>query len=456
MARLSPKGDSTQTAPPDARRAASARPGASRKPVLAIDGGPKTLRRALPRWPQFDRATDAEVLDILHTGQVNYWTGRRGRLFEGVFARWLGVRNAVSVSSGTAALHVALAALGVGPGDEVICTPYSFMASSFCALQAGALPVFADVGDNHLIDPAKIEAAITPRTRAIVVVHLYGMMADMGAIMEIARRRGLFVVEDCAQCLGGEYKGRKAGAIGDIGCFSFCQSKHITTGGEGGMICCDSDALAWECRSLRDHGCDIQARLESSASGGGRATAFRRIGYNFRMTEIQSAIGLGELARLGRWNLPRRAANARRLIDGLAGHPLVARLPSPVADSVPSYWLVPVTLDMARLKDGVTAFQFARALQAEGVGAYGILWPEMPTEPVYRERRGFGALDYPFGDPAFGGRAPDYASARCPVAKRLLASTIGFWVHPTYTAAHINAAVAAFGKVAAAYGKGRA
>ena len=225
---------------------------------LAIDGGPKVQRTPFPQWPSFDPRTEGRVVDILRSGKVNYWTGPYGREFERAWAEWLGRRNAIAVSNGTAALHIALSALGVGSGDEVICTSYSFIASSFCALQAGAIPVFCDVGSDHLIDPAKIEPLITSRTKAIVVVHLYGMVADMDPIMEIARRHGLFVVEDCAQCIGGVYKGCKAGTIGDIGCFSFCQSKQITTGGEGGMVCCDDDDVAWELRSLRDHGSDVK------------------------------------------------------------------------------------------------------------------------------------------------------------------------------------------------------
>ncbi|MBR4222648.1 MAG: aminotransferase class V-fold PLP-dependent enzyme, partial [Victivallales bacterium] len=155
---------------------------------LAINGGKPVFKGAFPAWPQFNPKTDKAVLDILHSGKVNYWTGQAagedphfsiGMKFEREWAKWLGVKNAISVTNGTAALHVALASLGIGPGDEVICTSYSFIASSFCALQAGALPVFVDVSTDHLLDPTKIEAAITERTKAIVVVHLYGMVADM-------------------------------------------------------------------------------------------------------------------------------------------------------------------------------------------------------------------------------------------------------------------------------------
>ena len=168
--------------------------------------------------------------------------------FEKEWAKWLGVKNAISVANGTCALHTALAGMNIGPGDEVICTSYSFIASSFCALQAGALPVFADVTTDHTIDPKAIEPLITERTKAIVVVHLYGIVADMDPIMEIAKKHNLKVVEDCAQCFGGVYKGKKAGTIGDVGCFSFCQSKHFTTAGEGGMVLTMDEDLGWECR----------------------------------------------------------------------------------------------------------------------------------------------------------------------------------------------------------------
>ncbi len=317
---------------------------------LAINGGPKVFKKPFPAWPQFDRKTDKKVLDILHSGKVNYWTGPVGMEFEKAWAKWLGVKNAISVSNGTAALHVALTALGIGSGDEVICTSYSFIASSFCALQAGALPVFCDVGTDHLLDPKKIEKCITKRTKAIVVVHLYGMVADMDPIMKIAKKHNLYVIEDCAQCFGGKYKGKKAGTIGTVGCFSFCQSKHFTTGGEGGMVCCNDDDLAWECRSVRDHGYDVRAKLNLLKMEGKQLYIHRRVGYNFRMTEIQSAIGLGELARFDKWNLPQRKKLGKALIKGLKGHPLIKYLPVDTPERQNCFWLVPFVLDTSKLK----------------------------------------------------------------------------------------------------------
>ncbi|MDD3954250.1 MAG: aminotransferase class V-fold PLP-dependent enzyme, partial [Lentisphaeria bacterium] len=200
---------------------------------LAIDGGEKIFKGAFPGWPSFDPAVYDKVVDILKSGKVNYWTGNVGKEFEKKWSEFLGVRNSMSVANGTAALHVALASLNIGPGDEVICPSYSFIASSFCIMQAGALPVFADVREDHVIDPTDIENKITERTKGIVVVHLYGVVADMDPILAIAKKYNLKVVEDCAQCFGGVYKGKICGTIGHVGCFSFCQSKHFTTGGEG-------------------------------------------------------------------------------------------------------------------------------------------------------------------------------------------------------------------------------
>jgi len=413
---------------------------------LAINGGKKVWTKGFPAWPQFDPKTDEKVLEILHSGKVNYWTGPVGLKFEAAFAKWLGVRNAVSVSNGTAALHVALAALGIGAGDEVICTSYSFIASSFCALQAGALPVFVDVGTDHLLDPKKIEAAITKRTKAIVVVHLYGIVADMDPILKVAKRHGLFVIEDCAQCIGGVYKGRKAGTLGTVGCFSFCQSKHFTTGGEGGMVCCNDEALAGEIRSLRDHGYDLRGKLGLLPKAGRELYVHRRVGYNFRLTEIQSAIGLGELRRLDSWNLPQRRKLGKALIRGLKGHPLVKYAPVDTKDRQNAFWLVPFVLDTSKLT--CTMAEFIAAVQAEGANAYSVQWPEMYREEAFAKRRGFGRANYPFGDPAH--RRIDYSKVHCPTAHAMADATISFWTHPTYTLDHIKADVKAFKKVAAA------
>ena len=418
---------------------------------LAIDGGKKVWEGAFPGWPTFNDAVYDKVTDILKSGKVNYWTGKVGMEFEKKWAEWLGVKNAISVANGTCALHTALASLGVGPGDEVICTSYSFIASSFCALQAGALPVFVDVATDHLIDPTKIEAAITERTKAIVVVHLYGMVADMDPIMEIAKKYNLYVVEDCAQCFGGVYKGKKAGTIGDVGCFSFCQSKHFTTGGEGGMVVTNDDDLAWECRSFRDHGYDVKEKMNLLEKEGKQLYIHRRVGFNFRMTEMQSMIGLCELERFDSWNLAARIRNGKYLIKELGNHPLVKIAPLDTEDRQNCFWWAPFVLDTTKFKDGIDTKKFIAAMAAEGVPVYSILWPEMYKEQAYTERNGFGIAKYPFYDPK--ARNIDYSTFNCEKANWMTDRTISFFTHPVYEMEHMEAYVAAFKKVAEAYMK---
>ena len=418
---------------------------------LAIDGGKKVWEGAFPGWPTFNENVYDKVTDILKSGKVNYWTGKIGMEFEKKWAEWLGVNNAISVANGTCALHTALASLGVGPGDEVICTSYSFIASSFCALQAGALPVFVDVSTDHLIDPAKIEEAITERTKAIVVVHLYGMVADMDPIMAIAKKHNLYVVEDCAQCFGGVYKGKKAGTIGNVGCFSFCQSKHFTTGGEGGMVVTNDDDLAWECRSFRDHGYDVKAKLNLLEMEGKQLYIHRRVGFNFRMTEIQSQIGLCELERFESWNLPNRIRNGKMLIAQLKDHPLIKYCPVDTEERQNSFWWAPFVIDTDKLKDGVDTKQFIAAIAAEGVPVYSVLWPEMYKEQAYVDKNGFGTAKYPFNDPK--ARDIDYSKFNCKMANWMTDRTISFFTHPVYTEEHTQAMIDAFKKVAAAYMK---
>ncbi|MCX7011695.1 MAG: DegT/DnrJ/EryC1/StrS family aminotransferase [Candidatus Sumerlaeota bacterium] len=414
---------------------------------LAIDGGKPVSRKPFPPWPSLSKESIRRAVEPLRSGKVNYWTGEVGMQFEETFAKWCGLKNGISTTNGTSALHTAVASLGIGPGDEVICPSYSFIASSFCVLQAGALPVFADADESHTLAPADIENKITERTRAILVVHLYGIVADMEPILEIARRHNLKVIEDCAQCFGGLYKGKKAGAVGDVGCFSFCQSKHFTTGGEGGMVVTSDEDLAWECRSFRDHGYDVKERLRLLEMEAKLMYIHRRVGFNYRMTEMQSQIGLCELERFDSWNLPNRQRNGRYLIEALKGHPLVLHPPLDTPERVNSFWWAPFVVDSDRLT--VPTKQFIAAIGAEGVPVYGVLWPEMYRERAYVEQNGFGAAKYPFRDPK--ARPIDYSQVNCPKAKWLSDRTVSFFAHPVYEEKHMQKCVDAFEKVAEHY-----
>lgn len=416
---------------------------------LAIDGGKPVCTEKFPMWPAFSEETIRRVSEPLQSGKVNYWTGPVGTQFEEAWAKWNGAKYAITTTNGTSALHTAVAALGIGPGDEVICPSYSFIASSFCVLQAGALPVFADVDESHTLDPKDIEDKINRQTKAILVVHLYGVVADMDPILAIARKHKLFVIEDCAQCFGGIYKGKKVGTVGDVGCFSFCQSKHFTTGGEGGAVITNDENLHWECKSFRDHGYDVKERLRLLELEAKLTYIHNRVGFNYRMTEMQSLVGLCELKRLDTWNLPNRRKNAKFLMDALKGHPLVLYPPLDTRDRQNAFWWAPFVLDADRIK--VPVKQFVAALEAEGVPVYGVQWPEMYREKAYVERNGFGSLKYPFNDP--NARKIDYTKFDCKKAQWLEKRTMNFFPHPVYEQKHMEYYVAAFKKVSQAYMK---
>src|SRR5512142_1635202 len=313
---------------------------------LAIEGGPKAITNHLIPWPQFDENAIQSVEAVLRSGKVNYWTGRKGMEFEQKYAEWQGSKYAISVATGTAALHVALSALGIGPGDEVIVPSYTFIASSFSVVQAGAVPRFADVNlDDHCISVESAERLVNERTRAIMPVHLYGNVCDMDAIHAFARRHQLLVIEDNAEAFGGVYKGKKTGTLGDMAGCSFCQNKTFTTGGEGGMITTDDEELAWNARSFRDHGYDVKQRLSLLELEQKLPYIHNMVGWNYRMTEMQSAIGLAELDRMDSWNMPRRRRNAQIILDALKGLPQVKFAPIDTPERQNGFFVLAFSLD---------------------------------------------------------------------------------------------------------------
>jgi dTDP-4-amino-4,6-dideoxygalactose transaminase len=298
------------------------------------------------------------VLDVLSSGQLAQ--GAVTQQFEETFAAFCGVRHAVATSSGTTALHLAVLAHGIGPGDEVITTPFTFVASANCILYCGAKPVFVDIEpDTFNIDPDRIEGAITSRTKAILPVHLYGNPADMAAITTIAERHGLIVIEDAAQAHGARIAGRRVGSLA-TGCFSFYPTKNMTTG-EGGIVTTNDDALADRLRILRAHGARERYRHEV-------------LGYNFRLTDLQAAIGLAQMSKLREWT-DRRQANAARLTKLLAGH-VVTPISRPWAEHVYHQYTI-------RLSNG--RGDLPERLATRGVGC-GVHYP-LPVhhQPLYRD-----------------------------------------------------------------------
>jgi len=273
-------------------------------------------------WPSFSAEEADAVRDVMLSNRVNYWTGQECREFEREFAAWCGVDHAIALTNGTLALDVALKALGIGPGDEVVVTPRTFIASVSCVVNAGAIPVFADVEpDSGNISARTIAEVLTPRTKGVICVHLAGWPCDMEPIMALAEQHGLKVIEDCAQAHGARYKGRSVGTIGHVGAWSFCQDKIMTTGGEGGMVTTNDRDLWSAMWSFKDHGKSWEAVYERQHPPGFR-WVHESFGTNWRMLEVQATIGRIQLRRMADWTA-RRNANAAMLAEVCRQHSVV-------------------------------------------------------------------------------------------------------------------------------------
>ncbi|OOF21178.1 aminotransferase [Salinivibrio proteolyticus] len=279
-------------------------------------------------WPSFTQEEADAVSRVLLSNRVNYWTGTECRQFEEEFAQWADCNYAVALANGTLALDVALKALDVGAGDEVITTPRTFLATASSIVTAGAIPVFADVDcDSQNISAETIKPLITEKTKAIIVVHLAGMPAEMDAIMALAEQHNLTVIEDCAQAHGAKYKGRSVGSIGHIGAWSFCQDKIMTTGGEGGMVTTNDRDLWSRMWSYKDHGKSWAAVYEQAHPPGFR-WLHNSFGTNWRMTEMQAVIGRIQLKRMAEWT-ELRQRNARILNEAVSDLPVIRHIKLP-------------------------------------------------------------------------------------------------------------------------------
>lgn len=381
-----------------------------REEQLALLGGPKVRSRPFPAYPLLGEEERQAVLEVLEEGKLSTFVaepgehflgGHRIREFERTFADYHGVRFAVAFNSCTAALHAAVVATGVEPGQEVIVPPYTFTSTATCALMQGAIPVFADVdAETFCLDPKAVEAAITPLSRAIIPVHLFGHPAPMDEILALARKHNLKVIEDCAQAPGAVYKGRRVGTLGDCGVFSFQESKNMMTG-EGGMLITDNEGIAEIARLVRNHG---EAVVETMKERSYRSDI---LGWNYRMTEFEAALGLVQLRGLERQNQKRRflAKHLSELLFGIEG----LRTPKVQEGCEHVYYVYPLLVDESRL--GLSRDLFAKALRAEGipVGA-GYVRP-LYLNPLYQERR---ALAYR----SYKGKVR-YDLGICPVAEQL-------------------------------------
>jgi dTDP-4-amino-4,6-dideoxygalactose transaminase len=363
-------------------------------------------------WPSFSEDEADAVRRVLLSNKVNYWTGTECREFEREFAEWVGVPYAVTLANGTLALEIALKALGIGPGDEVIVSPRTFIASVSCVVNIGATPVFADVdADSGNLSAETIAPMITSRTKAVICVHIGGWPCDMDAIMELAEAREFKVVEDCAQAHGAMYKGRSVGSIGHVGAWSFCQDKILSTGGEGGMITTKSDALWRAIWSYKDHGKSYGEVYERKHPPGFR-WLHETFGTNARMLEIQAVIGRIQLRKLHRWS-EQRSANAH-MIASACRSLKVARVPEVPARTQHANYRCYVYVRPESLADGWSRDRVIEAITNLGVPCY-----QGSCSEVYLEK-------------AFDGTGWRPQS-RFPVAQNLGETSLMFLVHPTLT-----------------------
>ncbi|MBY8965059.1 DegT/DnrJ/EryC1/StrS aminotransferase family protein [Algiphilus sp. NNCM1] len=368
-------------------------------------------------WPSYTEEEADAIQRVLMSNRVNYWTGTEGREFEKEFAAWAGTAHAIAVANGTVALDLALQGLGIGPGDEVIVTPRTFLASVSCVVTAGAKPVFADVDlDSGNLTAESISAVITTRTKAVICVHLAGWPCDMDPIMALAEQHGLYVIEDCAQAHGAMYKGRSVGSIGHVGAWSFCQDKIMTTGGEGGMVTTNDNALWSRMWSHKDHGKSWEAVYERPHTPGFR-WLHESFGTNWRMTEMQAAIGRIQLSRMPGWHSA-RLDNARR-IWGCARSLPGLRVPEMPDWAEHAAYKCYVFVEPAQLVEGWDRDSIAAEIQGQGVPCM-----QGSCSEVYLEKAFDGT-----------GWRP---SQRLPVAKELGETSLMFLVHPTLQEAEVQ------------------
>ena len=375
------------------------------------------LNTSFPPWPSFSGEEADAVAGVLLSNRVNYWTGQECRLFESEFAAWTGIEHAVAMANGTIALEAGLHAVGIGKGDEVVVAPRTFIASASCVVSVGGTPVFADVDrDTQNITAETIAAVITPRTKAIIPVHLGGMPCDMNPILDLASANGLAVIEDCAQATGACYRGRMVGGIGTIGAWSFCQDKIITTGGEGGMVT-TRDATLWHRMwSYKDHGKSWSAVHETAHPPGYR-WLHETFGTNGRMLEMQAVVGRIQLRRVDGW-LRERRANATRIWD--AAREISGLRVPPVPDwAEHAAYRAYVFVEPEALKAGWTRDRVLAAIVERGVPCYSGSCSE-----VYLEK----AFDGTGWRPA----------APLPNARELGETSLMFLVHPTLGASHLD------------------
>lgn len=381
---------------------------------LALFGGQKVRAESFPKYPTITADEKNAVLEVLESGNLstfvaspgeNFLGGKKIREFESKFADYIGTKFAIAFNSATSALHAAVAAVGVSPGEEVIVPPYTFTSTATCTLMHNAVPVFSDVkSDTYCLDPSRLPNAITPLTRAIIPVHLFGHPCDMDEIIEIATKNKLRIIEDCAQAPGAMYKGRKVGTIGDCGVFSFQETKNMMTG-EGGMLVTNNEEIAKIAQMVRNHGEMILPTLKS------RTYKSEILGWGYRMTELEAAIGIVQLEKLEKMNeerikLAEYLTNKLHTIDGLK-HTRYNHVKH-------VYYVYSFSYDEQKI--GIPREKFCEAMRAEGIPCYGGYVKPLYLNPLYIEKRAFAFRHYTGN--------VKYEKGICPVTESLNEQTL--------------------------------
>ena len=405
----------------------SARPQKASDDRLAVEGGTPIRAEPLAPWPHYAQDEIDAVSRVLASGKVNYWTGDEARAFERDYAEHAGCSHAIALANGTVALELALRALDIGAGDEVIVPSRTFIAVASCAVMRGATPVIGDVDAvSQNLTAETTRAVLTSRAKAIVAVHLAGWPCDMDPIMALARERGLKVIEDCAQAHGATYKGRPVGSIGDLGAFSFCQDKIITTGGEGGMLVTKDPALWAKAWSYKDHGKSYDAIYKRPPPKPGLFNWIHEsFGTNWRMTELQAAIGRVQLRKLAHWRKARER-NAAVLTEAFTRIPGL-RVAVPPQDIGHAYYKYYVFVRPEALTTGWSRDRIVEAVSLEGVPC------------------AVGSCSEIYLANAFP--PPMRPAERLRVARELGETSLMFMVHPTLVEADMHDTAQAVAKV---------
>ncbi|MGB8951793.1 MAG: DegT/DnrJ/EryC1/StrS family aminotransferase [Candidatus Aminicenantales bacterium] len=421
---------------------------------LALFGAEPVRTKLYPMHNPIGEEEKRAAIEVIESGVLSqfigswhpdFYGGKKVQALERAWAEFVGAKHAVSVNSNTSGLLAAVGAAGVGPGDEVIVPPYTMSATATAVIGYNAIPVFADIRDDiFCLDPASVRKRITPRTKAIIAVHLFGHPADMDPLLGIAREHNLVVIEDAAQAPGGIYKGRKVGALGDMTVFSLNFHKHIHTG-EGGIVTTNSDYYAERLQLIRNHG-------EVVVGDKGVTEIINTFGFNLRLTEIQAAIGLAQLEKLPRL-LEQRIANANYLSSHIGELPgIQATVVYPDCKHV--YYVQPFMFDEEEV--GVSRDRFVEAIAAELPTAVGQDWhlvysgyaTPLYLQPMYQQQIAYGASGCPFKCPLYKGNV-DYRKGLCPVTERIEEKQlIGTeFMRPPATPADMRDVVCAFEKV---------